>query len=200
MRGIDKKFEKKIILVLIVWFAGVAVLTYAQILKLMPTIAFGVLVAGTIIGLLILYFKSRKLRDYISSLSYKNLTLLNIWRIPAGLMFLYYGSQNWLPETFVFNAGYGDILVGLITPLILFLPESVSKYVAFHVFGLLDFMIAVGTGITMTILQVPLMENIAGFPIALIPLFGVPITGLLHVAVLNRLQNERKKNLIEVKA
>lgn len=77
-------------------------------------------------------------------------------------------------------------------------PENLSKYVAFHIFGLLDFIVAVGTGLTLTLLETPLIENVAGFPIVLIPLFGVPVTGALHIILLHRLWNEKNKNLVGV--
>ncbi|MGD1700115.1 hypothetical protein [Dapis sp. BLCC M229] len=92
-----------------------------------------------------------------------------MWRILAGFAFLHYGSQGLLPEQFVLNAGYGDLVVGFLVPLILLLPEHNNKYIAFHIFSLLDFVLAVGTGLIFTLLQIPLMENIATYPIVLIP-------------------------------
>ena len=151
----------------------------------LPLIAF--LVVTAIAALLSVYFTSESFRAFIGSISYKHLTVFNIWRIPAGTAFLYYGSQNWLPEQFVFNAGYGDLAVGFLVSVVLMLPESRRKYLAFHIFGMLDFVLAVGTGLTFTPLQVPLMENIAGHPIVLIPLFGVPVTGAFHIMTLHRL-------------
>ena len=64
--------------------------------------------------------------------------------------------------------------VGIAVPIVLY-----YRYIVFHVFSLLDFVGAVGTGLTFTLLQVPLMENIATFPLVLIPLYGVCVTGAL---------------------
>jgi hypothetical protein len=41
------------------------------------------------------------------------LTLLHVWRIPAGLLFLWYGSAGHLPPAFWIPAGSGDVLVGV---------------------------------------------------------------------------------------
>ncbi len=108
-------------------------------------------------------------------------------------MFLHYGSQNLLPERFASNAGYGDLAVGLLVPIVLMLRESTSKYLAFHIFGLLDFTVAVGTGLTFTLLQVPLIENLASFPIVLIPIYGVCVSGALSIMTLDILINKTKE-------
>lgn len=44
------------------------------------------------------------------------LTLFNVWRVPAALAFFYYGSQGDLPTAFVRNAGWGDLIAGLLAP------------------------------------------------------------------------------------
>lgn len=201
MRHIEsnKNYGKRYLLWLRVWLASVTVLSYAGFFRSLNLRVFAFLVVASTFTLLIIYFKNQNFREYLFGFSYKNLTLLNVWRIPAGAAFLYYGSQNWLPEQFVFNAGYGDLIVGIIAPLVLLLPESFGKYVAFHVFGLLDFIVAVGTGLTLTLLETPLIENVAGFPIVLIPLFGVPVTGALHIVLLHRLWSEKNSSFVEVK-
>ncbi len=137
------------------------------------------------------YYRNESFRRYIWSIDLRYLTAFHLWRIPAGLWFLYCGSQNLLPEQFVNKAGYGDLAVGCLVPLILMLRHVRGKYLVFHLFGLLDFVVAVGTGLTLTVLQVPLMENIATFPTVLIPLYGVCVTGALSIMTLDRLLRKR---------
>jgi hypothetical protein len=138
----------------------------------------------------VVYYSNADFHAYVRSLDLKHLTIFHIWRIPAGLWFLYCGSQNLLPERFVANAGYGDIAVGLLVPVVLLLRFR-GKYTMFHLFSILDFAIAVGTGLTFNLLQVPLMENIVTFPTVMIPLFGVCITGALSIMTLDRLLKGR---------
>ena len=195
----NKNFSKLYLLWLTVWFVSIAALSFGGIFSTLNLRLFAFLVVASTAALLIIYFKNQNVRQYLSTFSYKSLTILNVWRIPAGAAFLYYGWQNWLPEQFVFNAGYGDLIVGIIAPIIFLLPESIPKYVVFHIFGLLDFIVAVGTGLTLTLLETPLIENVAGFPIVLIPLFGVPITGALHIILLHRLWCDKNASLVEVK-
>jgi hypothetical protein len=58
---------------------------------------------------------------------------------------------------------------------------------AFHLFSFGDFLVAVGTGLTFTVLGDPLMRTLLDTPMALIPLWGVPITGAISLLALHRL-------------
>lgn len=184
--------QRWLILALSVW--AIAIFWggyYGFFAAISPTWIPHIVVAGIMTPVLFYYF-NESFRSYIVSISLKYLTLFNVWRIPAGLVFLYYGSHNLLPEEFVHNAAYGDLAVGVLVPIVLVLPGRIGKYLAFHIFGLLDFVVAVGTGLTLTLLQVPLMENIRTFPILLIPLYGVCITGALHIMTLDILLRRSK--------
>lgn len=56
-----------------------------------------------------------------------------------------------------------------------------------------DFLIAVGTGLTFSLLQVPMMNVVATYPVALIPLFGVGISGASHIMALDLLARRKAK-------
>ncbi len=183
----NSKVERWFTLILTIWALSVGVIGYMGLFRGLYLPLLALMVAIGVIIPTIIYLKSPQFRNYIVSIPLKHLTLFHLWRIPAGFAFLYYGSQNLLPQAFVNNAGYGDLAVGFLVPIIFMLKESKLKYKAFHVFGILDFIIAVGTGLTFSILQVPAMENILEYPIILIPLFGVPVTGSLSLMVLHRL-------------
>lgn len=62
---------------------------------------------------------------------------------------------------------------------------------AFHLFSFADFAVAVGTGFSFSLLDDPLMGTLKTFPLALIPLFGVPLTGALSIIALHRLATGR---------
>lgn len=142
----------------------------------------------------VVYYSNANFHAYIQSLDLKYLTVFHLWRIPAGLWFLDCGSQNLLPEQFVTTAGYGDLAVGLLVPVVL-LVRLRGRYTMFHIFSVLDFAIAVGTGLTFNLLRVPLMENIATFPTVIIPLFGVCVTGALSVMTLDRLVGRKRSQV-----
>lgn len=103
---------------------------------------------------------------------------LHVWRIHAALAFYYFGSQGLLPPLFVILAGTGDLIAGVLALYVVTVnPASRRAYTAFHVIGMADFIVAVGTGLTFSLLSDARMETIALFPLALIPLFGVTVSG-----------------------
>jgi hypothetical protein len=51
----------------------------------------------------------------------------------------------------------------------------------------------VGTGLTFSLLQISMMDTIATYPVALIPLFGVPISGVSHIMALELLARRQAK-------
>ena len=187
----NQKVERWSVFTLSVWALAAAVAGYYELFTKFPFFGIAPLVVGGIAIPLIVYYLNENFRAYIQSIDLKHLTIFHLWRIPAGFAFLYYGSRNLLPETFVRNAGYGDLAVGFLVPLILMWKGGDAKYLTFHVFGLLDFIVAVGTGLTFTISRVPLMDNIATFPIVLIPVFGVCVTGALSIMTLDILLRRR---------
>ena len=187
----NQKVERRSVFTLLVWALAAAVAGYYGMFTKLPFFGIAPLVVGGIAIPVIVYYLHENFRAYIQSIDLKHLTVFHFWRIPAGFAFLYYGSQNLLPETFVRNAGYGDLAVGFLVPVILMIKGGDGKYLAFHIFGLLDFVVAVGTGLTFTVSRVPSMDNIATFPIVLIPVFGVFVTGALSIMTLDILLKKR---------
>ena len=192
--------ERWFVLSLTLWGAAVFTAGYFGIFSNINTNWVPLLVIIGITIPVLVYYLNEDFRSYIWSIELKHLTIYHLWRIVAALIFFHYGSQNLLPTQFVINAGFGDLAVGLLVPIVLLLRENSSKYLAFHLFGMLDFAIAVGTGFTFNVLlNDPLMRNIISYPIVLIPLYGVCITGALSIMTLDRLlkskyRSERLRN------
>jgi hypothetical protein len=63
------------------------------------------------------------------------LTVFHLERVLAAVVFFYYGSQHLLPETFVRNAAWGDLVTGLLVLPMLMLPNYRWKYWASRLFG-----------------------------------------------------------------
>jgi hypothetical protein len=180
---------RRLLCAITVWGLGVGIASYLGLFHSFPLPWFAFLVAIGIVTPLIIYWGNSMFRAYIQGLHLNYLTLFHLWRIPAALTFFYYGSYHLLPETFVRNAAWGDLIAGLLVFPILAVRKNHWKYWSFHLFGLADFVTAVGTGFTFSLVQIPTMETITTFPIALIPLFGVGISGASHVMALDMLAN-----------
>jgi hypothetical protein len=155
---------------------------------------FGVVVFLVLTGLILYYFSEPSFRHYIrTKWSLKHLMVFHVWRIAAGALFLYYGNQGLLPDTFVDRAAYGDILAGSLVPVVILLGEKRWTYWAFNIIGFGDFLLAVGTGLWLTLSGNMEMAPIATLPLLLIPWFGVPISGVSHIMAFDRLWNGRKE-------
>jgi hypothetical protein len=170
------------------WFVLVcwAALSGALARLHMPWIA-ALVAAG--IGLPTLaYAASAPLRAAVERFGIARLTALHLWRVPAALAFYAYGLAGELPPLFWIVAGTGDLLVGLYAARALRAPQDAAYYRRFHVLGFADFVVAVGLGLTYTLLLDARMAPIAQWPMALIPLFGVGLSGASHLIAFDLLR------------
>jgi hypothetical protein len=109
----------------------------------------------------------------------------------AGFLFLALLDMGRLPAAFALPAGYGDMAVGLlalatVAALLDDKPYARSLAIGVNLLGLLDLVVAVGTGLASIgpfVLQLqtagvsPLYLNY----VLIVPAFGVPLFALLHV-------------------
>jgi hypothetical protein len=137
------------------------------------------------------YFAVPSVRAFAERLGPYGLAWMHVWRIPAGLAFWVWGLDGALPPLFVWLAGTGDVLAGLFTAALLVLPRRHGVILAFHLFGLADFVVAVSTGLWFNVTGHPLMGSIEALPLALIPLVGVPLSGATHVAALHLMRQSK---------
>lgn len=188
------KTEKLVIIALSVWASIVYVLGGLEILAQIPNLIFGGIVISLFIGTSLLFFKSKPIHDFLSGFSLESLTFIHLWRIMAAAIFLHYGAAGLLPQTFVNLAGYGDLIAGLMVPVALLFREHKASFWAFNIIGFTDFLIAVGTGVFFAFSGDEIMLNIRLLPLAMIPLFGVPISGLTHIVMFKKLISETIPN------
>ncbi len=119
----------------------------------------------------------------------------------AGFLFLALMDMELLPAQFALSAGYGDMAVGLLAPVMIYLlsrrkPYARALVVAWNGLGLLDFVAALTTG---GIYIVPFAARLAESGISLdylnyvlvIPSFGIPLYALMHVYSLYQMLSGR---------
>jgi hypothetical protein len=118
-----------------------------------------------------------------------------------GVIFLILYATGKLPSLFAWPAGIGDIAIGLLAPIVGLAyaraPRNTASLVAaWNVFGILDLVIAVGTGfLTAPSLLVPFetqptSELMTVLPMVIIPVYLVPLSIVLHLASLVKLHRE----------
>jgi hypothetical protein len=184
----SEQVERWFVLTLVIW-SGCAFFV-ASTNTISKQIILGPLVVLETAIPVAIYFWNTSFHAYVNSIDLKHLTIFHLWRLLAGFTFVAYGQKQFLPSTFVHNAGYGDVLVGLLVPVVLLLPGGAGKYLFFHIIGMADFILAVGTGLALTLVGTPLMSNITAYPVVLIPLLGVPVSGAMHVMALDIAWNQ----------
>lgn len=170
------------------WFALVAWAAAGGALARLPMPWIAALVAAGIALPTLAYFALPALRALAERLGLRLLTLLHVWRVPASLAFYAYGLNGELPPLFWIVAGTGDLIAGLYALGALRRERTRAWFVRFHAFGFTDFVVAVGLGLAYTLLQDPRMAPIAAWPMALIPLFGVGLSGASHLVAFDLLR------------
>lgn len=155
-----------------------------------------ILVAVTvpIIAFLITFRFSASLRAFVLSLDLRLATVIQAWRF-AGLGFLALYAHGVLPGLFAWPAGVGDIAIGVTAPWIVLALIRQPSFAASRVFtiwnllGILDLVVAVGTGGLSSALATGVAGEVttapmAQLPLLLIPGYLVPIFVMLHLAAL----------------
>ena len=153
--------------------------------------AYAALVAAGIAVPTVAYFAVPAVRRAIDTFGLRRLTLMHVWRIPAALVFFWYGALGELPPLFWVLAGVGDLLAGCFAATLWWRPATPERLRRIHVFGFADFVVAVGTGLAFTLLGDPRMVLLTTLPMALIPLFGVGLSGASHIVALHALTPAR---------
>jgi hypothetical protein len=137
--------------------------------------------------------------DFVLEADVRLLVATQAWRF-AGFGFLGFYAQGLLPGYFAWPAALGDMAIALTAPwLVIALfrcPGFVSSrtFIAWNVFGILDFAVAVGMGAMAPLLfpdlagtvtlQMATAAPMRHLPLVLIPTFAVPMFTIFHLVAL----------------
>jgi hypothetical protein len=186
-------------IVLIGWFSvatALAVLgAYHAESDRIPTLQYGILVPILVGGFLI--WRSPFVKRVIDAVPQQWIVGVQVYRA-LGVIFLILYATNRLPGLFAWPAGLGDVLVGVLAPVVALayarLPRENAGLVSlWNIFGLADLVVAVTTGFVTSPSPLQLFafdqpnELITVFPLVLIPVFLVPVSVLLHLISLSKL-------------
>jgi hypothetical protein len=175
--------------ILALWGVAVAVLAQTGVYRDVLAPLVGPIIAAGMALPFVAYFSFAGFRRYIEAIGLRRLTEFHVWRTPAALLFFWYGAHDWLPEAFVRDAGWGDVGAGVFALIVTLLPSR-GRYFAFHLYGLADLALALGTGMTLTLHGDPRMAGILTLPMALIPLYAVGILGATHLMAFDLLRRD----------
>jgi hypothetical protein len=187
---------------LIGWFLLTIALTsidaYRGSAERIPTIQYGIFVPILVGGLLI--WRSPRVARIIDAVPQHWLIGVQLYRALGAIFLILYATGK-LPGLFAWPAGLGDVLVGVIAPVVAVSyarsPRMNADLVfAWNLFGLADLVIAVTTGFLTSPSVFQLFafdlpnELVSRFPLVLVPVFLVPVSVLLHLASLTKLRRD----------
>ena len=152
------------------------------------------LFAPVIIGVPIL-LSSRRIGQLLDAMPASWIIALQLFRV-LGSTFLIGWVYGAVPGIFALPAGIGDLLTGLFAvPVAIGLAsgtvESRRAAVAWNIFGLADFTVAIsiGLGITSHLIETGFPSATGGaYPTVMIPAFAVPMSIMLHALSLRQLR------------
>lgn len=146
-----------------------------------------------ILSLFTIYFV-QPIRSWVMNLDLKWLILYHTVRF-VGIAFLVYHAKGIIPSEFAIVAGWGDIAVAVTALVVagLSLPVTSSAHwrwrwvLIWNLFGLLDILYVLKTGIGLGLQNPDQMIWITTFPFSLLPMFIVPLIIVTHILIFVRL-------------
>jgi hypothetical protein len=190
--------------VLVAWFFVTLTLTwlgfYRGALSRTPTIQYGVLIP--IIAGFVIFRGSRMLRRVIEAVPQEWIVGVQVYRA-LGAIFLVLYAAGRMPGLFAWPAGVGDVIVGLLAPVVGIAyarrPRSAAGLLrTWNLLGIGDLMVALATGFLTSPSPLGILAFdtpnvlITAFPLAMIPVFLVPLSILLHLASLKKLRSAQR--------
>jgi len=175
-----------------IWLAIVAGVSFAGIpQKLTPPGPQIVLLVLTV-ALILLGRLFSSFRSWIASVDLRVLVGVHVIRALAGAGLLWAASHTSLSSDFARIAGYGDIIVALIAlaAIIWISPDRKDApllYVIWNTLGLIDIMLVVATAARTAMNDPSSMRALVQPPLALLPLFLVPVVIASHIWIFERL-------------
>jgi hypothetical protein len=188
------------------WFFATVLLSwsgfYQGVPSRAPTVQYGLLIP--IVAGVVLFWRWPLLRRIIEVVPQSWIAGIQAYRV-EGLIFLILYAGGRLPGAFALPAGIGDVIVGLLAPVVAIAymggaRGSTGWLRAWNLLGIADLVVAVATGFLTSPSPLQLLaldrpnELITAWPLAMIPVFLVPLSVLLHLASLEKMrQFEREK-------
>jgi hypothetical protein len=186
----DKRAARRTLLAIAAWGASVTAASATGSISRLPSPGVAPLIVAGISLPSAIYGRSSELRHLAATIGVHTISLAHAWRIAAALVFLRAERDGALPPIFARRAGWGDLIAGVAALSLAVLPRRRSTYFLANAIGFADFVVAIVTGIRFTLRRDPLMRSIARFPLALLPLFGVGLSGTAHVIAFDLLRSE----------
>ncbi|HZI11894.1 MAG TPA: hypothetical protein VE153_16030 [Myxococcus sp.] len=179
---------------LVLWACAALLASASGVIESPPPFVIPLLIGGSVLAFSLACARSRAFRASVLSVDPRPLVLYHLVRVVAGAAFLVLHHQGRLPGAFALQAGWGDIAVGLLAPVVALALPATTPFkrgvaLAWSVAGLADILYVVGNAQRMILLEgdTLLPATLTYFPFSLLPLFIVPLVLITHGVVLAQL-------------
>ncbi len=172
------------------WFLSATLVGLTGIIKNAPAPVYGMTVGILTAIVLIAYFRSRRLMDFIHTIPLRSLIAVHGIRL-IGIYFIYLFSKKQLPFAFAIPGGIGDILIACFALVLVISGFSRSKInwnriLIWNTLGLIDILFALQTAIRLGLKDMRQMDPLTHLPLILLPTFLVPILLSTHGIIFYR--------------
>ncbi len=187
LTGHEKGFSSQLNIALIIW--PLLAVAYALVVGLSFNTFLPMLAVPLLLGTVLLF--QPHVTNILKNIPLHLLILLGFYRV-AGYVFLHaYEQHDLLSYGFAFNAGWGDVLTGVLAPIVAYLVYK--RMSGSFVIVLIWTFIGIGDLILASVsASLYGAERLVDFPMNLVPLFlGPPFGILLHLITLRALWVQR---------
>jgi hypothetical protein len=189
---------RSLLLLVVAWGLVVAAVSASHRLDKAPPAAPAVAVAVLTAVFATLILRPGTLHEGLRAASRRALVAFNVFRV-IGLYFVWLQAQGRLPVEFAEPAGWGDVAVAAGAAVLFFVPERTATRALFMVWNLLgiaDLVVAVGTATWLNYARPGAMAEMLGLPLALVPLWLVPLYLATHLYLLTPPAGARRPSVV----
>jgi hypothetical protein len=180
------------LILLAAWGLAAGAAGRVHLLFHLPPYVVPVLIASLTVGFTLAVSRVGWISETVRKISIRQLLAVHVGRF-IGFYFVWLYAQGRLPAEFAHRAGWGDVMAAAGALILLFWPEGTGFKRAlwlWNAIGLADLLVAVGTAGWLNLTRPGSMIELAGLPLSLVPLWGVPIYMTSHFVIFRRLGRE----------
>jgi hypothetical protein len=179
---------RKLLLVLAAWGLLATLAGALHLLAHLPPVGAPLLIGGLTLGFSVALARAGGLGTAAATLGVRAILAVHLVRF-VGIYFLWLQAQGRLPVEFAQRAGWGDIVAAAGALGLLCWPEGAGfrrGLFWWNLFSAADLFVAVGTAGWLNLTRPGSMVEITGLPLALIPLWVVPVLLSSHIYLVRR--------------
>ncbi len=185
----------RLLLILAVWGLAAVAAGAVHLLVHAPPFMAPLLISGLTAALAAAAFSPGSPRQAVRGIGTRAILRIHLLRF-IGFYFIWLQTQGRLPQEFAQRAGWGDVIAAGGAALLLLVPpgsEAGLSLLLWNWVGLADLVAAVATAGWLNATRPGSMSELGGLPLALVPLWIVPILLTSHLELFRRLRWETSR-------